>query len=281
MPDIPDDIARVVAYALEEDIGSGDLTAGLISDQAKARARVIAREAAILCGSPWFDEVFRQLDSNIKTSWHVTDGEPVKSNMAVCTLTGPARHILTGERTALNFLQTLSGTATTTHQYVTLIQGLDTKILDTRKTLPGLRKAQKYAVACGGGQNHRMGLYDAVLIKENHIIAAGSLQAAIESAKQLAIPVEIEVENLQQLDQALQAGADRILLDNFHPDNLRQAVDINQGRAILEASGGIDESMIRSIAETGVDYISMGALSKHLRAIDFSMRFIFDETTDI
>ena len=274
MPALPDDISRVVKSALAEDIGSGDLTAGLINEQAMAQARVIAREDAIFCGAPWFEEVFRQLDDKVNIDWFVSDGDPVKSDMEVCMLSGPARHILTGERTALNFLQTLSGTATMTNKYVTLLKGLKTEILDTRKTLPGLRKAQKYAVACGGGKNHRMGLYDAILIKENHIIAAGSLQAAIKSALPLAVAVEVEVENLQQLEQALEAGAHRVLLDNFNLEDLTRAVEINQGRAILEASGGVDESTLLSVAETGVDCISIGALTKHLYAIDFSMRFI-------
>ena len=271
---LPDDIAGVVANALREDIGSGDLTAGLIANDVTARAKVIAREEAILCGTAWFDEVFKQLDNTIVVQWLVSDGNAIKPDQTVCQVTGTARAILTGERTALNFLQTLSGTATVTHEFAKLLDGLDTRILDTRKTVPGLRKAQKYAVLCGGGLNHRMGLYDAILIKENHIAAAGGIEAVLTATQQYEVPVEIEVENLQQLEAALAAGAGCILLDNFELDDLRQAVRINRGRAKLEASGAVDKSTIRSIAETGVDYVSIGSLTKHVRAIDFSMRFV-------
>jgi nicotinate-nucleotide pyrophosphorylase (carboxylating) len=271
---LPEDIASIVANALREDVGSGDLTAGLIANDVTARAKVIAREEAILCGSAWFDEVYKQLDNSIVVQWLASDGNTIKPDQTVCQVTGTARAVLTGERTALNFLQTLSGTATVTHEFVKLLDGLDTRILDTRKTVPGLRKAQKYAVLCGGGFNHRTGLYDAILIKENHIAAAGSIKAVMMAAQQHAVPVEIEVENLQQLEEALTAGADSVLLDNFDLDNLRQAVRINQGRAKLEASGAVEQSTLRSIAETGVDYVSIGSLTKHVRAIDFTLRFI-------
>ena len=269
---LPDDISSVVANALVEDIGPGDLTAGLVANDVSARAYVIAREDAILCGTAWFDEVFKQIDNSIVVQWLTSDGNTIARDQTVCHVTGTARAVLTGERTALNFLQTLSGTATVTHEFVKLLEGLETKILDTRKTVPGLRKAQKYAVQCGGGTNHRMGLYDAILIKENHIAAAGSIKAVVMATQELAVPVEIEVENLLQLKEALVAGARSILLDNFELDDLRQAVRINQGQAKLEASGAVGKSTIRSIAETGVDYVSIGALTKHVRAIDFSMR---------
>lgn len=274
MHPLPDDITGVVANALSEDIGTGDLTAALVAKDVTASAKVIAREEAILCGTAWFDEVFKQLDKTIVVQWLVTDGCAIKRDQAICQVTGTARAVLTGERTALNFLQTLSGTATVTHEYVKLLEGLNTKILDTRKTVPGLRKAQKYAVLCGGGSNHRMGLYDAILVKENHIAAAGSIKAVILATQELAVPVEIEVENLQQLEVALEAGARSILLDNFDLDDLREAVRITRGRAKLEASGAVAKATIRAIAETGVDYISIGSLTKHVRAIDFSMRFV-------
>ena len=274
MHPLPDDISSIVANALGEDIGTGDLTAELVANDLTANAKVIAREEAILCGTAWFDEVFKQLDNTIVVHWLVADGDVIKPDQIICQVTGIARMVLTGERTALNFLQTLSGTATVTQKFVKLLDGLDTKILDTRKTIPGLRKAQKYAVLCGGGFNHRMGLYDAILVKENHIAAAGSIRAVILATQKQKVPVEIEVENLQQLEEALTAGARHILLDNFDLDDLRQAVRINQGQAKLEASGAVDKSSIRSIAETGVDYVSIGSLTKHVRAIDFSMRFV-------
>lgn len=273
MHPLPDDIAGVVANALNEDIGTGDLTAGLVASDISASAHVIAREDAILCGSRWFDEVFHQLDDTIVVQWLAHDGDAIKKGQEICKVTGAARAVLTGERTALNFLQMLSGTATITHEYVTLLGGLETKVLDTRKTIPGLRKAQKYAVLCGGGSNHRMGLFDAILIKENHIAAAGSIRSVILAAQKHKVPVEIEVENLVQLEEALAAGASHILLDNFNLQDMRQAVRINQGRARLEASGAVDKMTIRSIAETGVDYVSIGSLTKHVHAIDFSMRF--------
>lgn len=271
-PDIPEeDIAAAVSVALREDVGSGDRTANLIRKDAGITATLIAREAATLCGSAWFDEVFRQLDRSIQINWAVQDGNCIIPDQKLCILSGPARKILTGERTALNFLQTLSGTATITREFVDILKDCKTQILDTRKTIPGLRSAQKYAVLCGGGSNHRMGLYDAILIKENHILAAGSITTAITAAKKQGVAIETEVENLVELEEALAAGSDSILLDNFDLDGLRQAVAINKGRATLEASGGIDKGKLRSIAETGVDYISIGALTKHVRAIDFSL----------
>ncbi|NIN34710.1 MAG: carboxylating nicotinate-nucleotide diphosphorylase [Gammaproteobacteria bacterium] len=272
MHELPDNISRQVRAALKEDVGSGDLTSKLIRKNTRASALVIAREDAVLCGSAWFDEVFKQLKSPVESKWQAKDGETIKQDQLVCELEGPARALLTGERTALNFLQTLSGTATVTREYVTLLTGLKTKLLDTRKTLPGLRAAQKYAVLCGGGENHRMGLYDAILIKENHIAATGSIAEAIKQAKKTSVAVEVEVEFLHQLEEALEAGADRILLDNFNTPKLVKAVALNRGRAKLEASGNIHLKNLRSVAETGVDYISTGALTKHLHAIDFSMR---------
>lgn len=272
-----EDIAATVARALAEDLGSGDVTASLIPEQAMARATVMGREPAVLCGRPWFDEVFRQLDKRLQVVWQATDGDRIKSNQIWCELKGPARPLLSGERTALNFLQTLSGTATQTRAYVDAIQGTRARILDTRKTLPGLRVAQKYAVTCGGGHNHRMGLHDAVLIKENHIAAAGSVTAALAQAR-TAVPanmtVEIEVETQEQLREALAAGARRILLDNFDLAGLRAAVTETAGRAQLEASGSVTLENVRAIAQTGVDYISVGSLTKHLHAVDLSMRFL-------
>lgn len=276
MPALPEGIHRQVRTALQEDVGSGDLTAGLIDPETTAQARVIVREPAILCGCAWFDEVYRQLDKTVSIHWHVEDADPVDANQAICDIRGPARAILTGERTALNFLQTLSGTATVTRHYVDRLGDLKTRILDTRKTLPGLRTAQKYAVLCGGGTNHRMGLFDAILIKENHITSAGGIAAAIHAVSRYKVPVEVEAESLEQLQEALEAGIHSVLLDNFSIDQLLQAVRLNrtitQGKTVLEASGGVEESTLRAIAETGVDYISIGALTKHVRAIDFSMR---------
>ena len=269
---IEDDVQR----ALAEDVGSGDLTAQLVPD-ADAHAELLTREDAVLCGTAWFDEVFRQLDARVRVTWYKHDGDRVAANTLLCRLDGPARTLLSGERCALNFLQTLSGTATLTARYVETLRGTRAKLLDTRKTLPGLRRAQKYAVVCGGGHNHRLGLYDAVLIKENHIAAAGSVSAALARARAAVtpdIPVEIEVETLTQLREALDAGAARILLDNFDLARLTAAVRETAGRAALEASGGITLDNIRAIAETGVDYISVGSLTKHLRAIDLSLRFL-------
>ncbi len=269
-------IRRQVAQALAEDVGSGDLTAALIPADAKARATVISRETAVVCGQAWFDEVFAQLDPAIRVEWQVAEGEQVEPDQTLCTLRGPARAILSGERTALNFLQTLSGTATAASRYVAAVAGTAVRILDTRKTIPGLRDAQKYAVACGGGKNHRIGLYDGILIKENHIAAAGSVATAVQTARANApagIPVEVEVETLDEVSEALEAGADILLLDNMPPELLRQAVSLNRGRAKLEASGGITLENVAAIAATGVDYISIGEITKHLRALDLSMRF--------
>lgn len=272
----PQDIEETVRRALAEDIGSGDLTAGLVAADASIRARVVTREAAILCGTAWFDEVFRQLDSTVAITWHAKDRDSIGPEQTVCRVQGPARPVLSGERMALNFLQLLSSTATQAYRYVDAVGGTHTKILDTRKTLPGLRRAQKYAVKCGGGHNHRMGLYDGVLIKENHILAAGSITRAVQGAKATVpqdVPIEVEVENLDELKEALSAGASNLLLDNFSLENLRTAVEQTHGRATLEASGGITLENIRSVAETGVDYISVGELTKNVTAVDFSMRF--------
>lgn len=276
--EIPNDIEQVVSRALEEDIGSGDISAHLIDASTLGKAHVISREAAVICGRPWFDEVFRQLDSQIEIHWHIQEGEPVPANRTLCHLSGPARPLLSGERTALNFLQSLSGTASLAHRYSQAIAGLTAKILDTRKTLPGLRSAQKYAVRCGGCYNHRMGLYDAILIKENHIIAAGSIANAVAQSRQQYPDkmVEVEVENLTELQLALDAGAHRVLLDNMSLDDMRTAVQQASGRAELEASGNVTLDTIRDIAATGVDFISIGGLTKHLTAVDLSMRFEFD-----
>ncbi len=273
---LPPDIPEGVRVALSEDIGAGDLTAVLIPQTAVATAQVISREPAVLCGTAWFDEVFRQLDPRIQIAWEISDGGSVQPNQVMCRLQGPARTLLTGERTALNYLQLLSGTATLTRRYVDAVFGTNVSILDTRKTIPGLRSAQKYAVRCGGGRNHRLGLYDCILIKENHILAAGSVHAAIQMARVGAdpnLPMEIEVENIEQLREALDSGAGRILLDNFTLEGLRAAVGENRGRARLEASGGVTLESVRSIAQTGVDDISVGSLTKNPFAIDLSMRF--------
>jgi nicotinate-nucleotide pyrophosphorylase (carboxylating) len=274
---LPDDISDCVRRALAEDIGSGDLTAALIDAQAHAGAQVLAREAAVLCGCAWFEEAFRQLDQNIHVDWQAQDGDEIRANQVLCRLTGRARGLLSGERTALNFLQALSGTATVARRYAEAVQDTHAVILDTRKTLPGLRRAQKYAVRVGGARNHRLGLFDGILIKENHIAAAGGIAAAIAAARRQGtrVPVEIEVENLEQLRAALAAGADMLLLDNFDLDGLRTAVRETAGRAKLEASGGVNLEGVQAVAETGVDYISVGALTKHLRAVDLSMRFDF------
>lgn len=276
MAALPNDIKASVRRALAEDIGSGDLTAQLISTEAQTQAQIITREDAVFCGAAWCDEVFRQIDKHIQLAWRAKDGTAIQAGQTLCTLQGPARGLLTGERTALNFLQLLSGVATRTQQYIAAVRGTKTIILDTRKTIPGLRLAQKYAVVCGGGQNHRLGLYDAVLIKENHIAAAGSISAALRETQVLApknIRVEIEVENLNQLEEALNAGARHLLLDNFNLETLNAAVAMVRGRAKLEASGGVTLENIRCIAETGVDYISIGDLTKNIKAVDLSMRF--------
>jgi nicotinate-nucleotide pyrophosphorylase (carboxylating) len=264
-----------VKLALLEDIGQQDLTADLIPAEAMASANLITRESAVLCGRQWFESVFSQLEPAIKIEWFADDGDKLQANDVICRLTGPARAILTGERTAMNFLQTLSATATRAGIYADAVAGLAVKVLDTRKTLPGWRMAQKYAVRCGGCYNHRIGLYDGILIKENHINAAGSIASAVQQAKTLhpGISIEVEVENLDELNQALEAGADIILLDNFDTAMLKQAVQINQNKAQLEASGGISLETIREIAETGVDRISVGALTKDIIAVDLSLRF--------
>jgi nicotinate-nucleotide pyrophosphorylase (carboxylating) len=276
--DLPDQVSR----ALREDIGSGDVTAALIPTGQQAQARVLCREAAVICGAPWFDETFRQLDPAVRVEWRIAEGARAPANSILCELTGPARPILTGERTALNFLQLLSGTASVTARYVEALRGTRCRILDTRKTIPGLRTAQKYAVRCGGGGNHRLGLYDMVLIKENHIAAAGSIGAAISTARAQSpgVRVEVEVENLEQLRQVLDAHAELVLLDNFDLDNMRAAVALNRAHqrpALLECSGGVTLERVPAIAATGVDFISVGSLTKNVEAIDLSMRFAADD----
>jgi len=269
-------IARQVSEALDEDLGSGDLTAALVPETAVVQAQLIVRESAALCGIDWFEEVFRQLDPAIEMRWSARDGDRLQAGQVVCELHGRARPLLSGERTALNFLQTLSGTASVAAQYVAAVAGSGAVILDTRKTIPGLRLAQKYAVRCGGASNHRIGLYDAILIKENHIRAAGSIAAALRAAIAAAgegVMIEIEVESLDQLDQALAAGATRVLLDNFDLAALREAVRLTDGRAKLEASGGVNLDTVGAIAATGVDFISVGQLTKDVRATDYSMEF--------
>ncbi|CAA9890026.1 Nicotinate-nucleotide pyrophosphorylase (carboxylating) [Candidatus Methylobacter favarea] len=258
---------------LEEDIGEGDLSATIISDTIRAEAEVITRQNMVLCGQAWFEAIFRYLDNIIQISWIVAEGETANKDSIICTLKGPAKSLLTGERTALNLLQTLSSTATIARQFADAVAGTGCKVLDTRKTIPGLRNAQKYAVTCGGCYNHRMGLYDGVLIKENHIMAAGSIRKAIESARRkTSVPVEVEVENMKGLLEAISAKPDRIMLDNFSLQNIRAAVALNEKNIELEASGNINLDNIRAIAETGVDYISIGALTKHIKAVDLSMR---------
>ncbi|MGL6416433.1 carboxylating nicotinate-nucleotide diphosphorylase [Aeromonas allosaccharophila] len=281
------DVSRAVRAALLEDLGdalttldqpdaSADITAQLIPADRLASARVITREAGIFCGQPWVDEVFTQLGGDVKVEWKVQDGEVLSPNQELFRLHGPARLLLTGERNALNFVQTLSGVATLTARYVAELEGTDCRLLDTRKTIPGLRTAQKYAVTCGGGKNHRIGLYDAYLIKENHILACGGIAEAINEARRLnpGKPVEVEVESLAELEQALAAHADIVMLDNFDVTMMREAVAINQGRAKLEVSGNVTLDTLAEFAATGVDFISVGALTKHVRALDLSMRFI-------
>ncbi|MGQ4878725.1 carboxylating nicotinate-nucleotide diphosphorylase [Billgrantia sp. LNSP4103-1] len=267
-------IREAAAHLLAEDVGPGDITAQLIPESQWAVARVITRETAILCGVAWVEEIFRRLDPSVRLTWSAADGDCLEVDQCFLELEGPARILLTGERAALNLLQTLSATATRTRRYVDLLEGTGVRLLDTRKTLPGLRLAQKYAVTCGGGHNHRIGLFDAFLIKENHIAACGSIKAAVKEARSIArdLPVEVEVENFDELDQALAAGADIVMLDNFSLDAMREAVKRNAGRATLEASGNVDETTLRQIAETGVDCISSGALTKDIKAIDLSMR---------
>ncbi|WP_441254123.1 carboxylating nicotinate-nucleotide diphosphorylase [Aeromonas sp. A600556] len=281
------DVSRAVRAALLEDLGdalttldqpdaSADITAQLIPADRMASARVITREAGVFCGQPWVDEVFVQLGGDVKVEWKVQDGEVLSPNQELFRLHGPARLLLTGERNALNFVQTLSGVATLTARYVAELEGTDCRLLDTRKTIPGLRTAQKYAVTCGGGKNHRIGLYDAYLIKENHILACGGIAEAINEARHLnpGKPVEVEVESLTELEQALAAKADIVMLDNFDVTMMREAVTINQGRAKLEVSGNVTLDTLAEFASTGVDFISVGALTKHVRALDLSMRFI-------
>jgi nicotinate-nucleotide pyrophosphorylase (carboxylating) len=280
-PQPPPDLARTVAAALAEDVGSGDLTAALVPARKAGRATVITREAAVVAGRPYVDEVFRQVDPLVVVEWATDDGGQVQPGQVLYRLSGPARSLLTGERTALNFLQTLSAVATATRRCVDAIAGLPCRILDTRKTIPGLRTAQKYAVRCGGGTNHRMGLYDGILVKENHIMAAGSIAAAVSAARACGtkVTLEVEVESLDELRQALDAGADMALLDEFSLDDMRAAVAMNRthgnGPMKLEASGGITLDTLRGIAETGVDFISIGSLTKHVHAVDLSMRFEF------
>lgn len=275
---VPTDLPQQVAAALMEDVGGGDLTAALIPPQKNGRATVITREAAILCGIPYVEASFKHLDSRVKFEWQAREGEAVSANQVLFSVEGPARALLTGERTAINFLQLLSGTASAAHAFVQLLAGTHCRLLDTRKTIPGLRTAQKYAVRVGGGHNHRMGLFDGVLIKENHIVAAGSIAAAVDAAKKhgARVPVEVEVEDLTQLQAASDAGADIALLDNFPLELMREGVSQNaKARRPLkiEASGGITKDTIRAIAETGVDYISVGSITKHVHAVDLSMRF--------
>ena len=273
-PALPQDIQESVERALAEDIGSGDITAQLIPSDQTANAGVITREDCVFCGKAWVEEVFRQIDPQVNLVWHVEDGQPVSANSLLFSLAGSARSLLTGERTALNFVQTLSGVATLSRSYAQQVAHTQVKLLDTRKTIPGLRLAQKYAVACGGCHNHRIGLYDAFLIKENHIAASGGIANAVAEAHRIAPgkPVEVEVEDFNELNQALTAGADTIMLDNFSIEDMRKAVALTQGRAKLEASGNVTRDTLVSIAETGVDFISIGALTKHCRAVDLSMR---------
>jgi nicotinate-nucleotide pyrophosphorylase (carboxylating) len=268
------EIEANVRRALLEDVGSGDITAQLIPAERLAKATIISRDAAVIAGTAWVDAVFRQLDPRVAVHWQVVDGDRVQPNQALFHLEGPARSLLTGERSALNFLQMLSGVATKAQHYADMVSDTQVKLLDTRKTLPGLRMAQKYAVTCGGCHNHRIGLFDAFLIKENHIAACGGIAEAITAAHKIAPgkPVEIEVESLDELRQALDAGADIVMLDELSLDDMREAVRLNAGRAKLEASGGINDETLRVIAETGVDYISIGALTKDVKAVDLSMR---------
>lgn len=275
-PELLLDIPSCVQRALTEDIGAGDITAKLIPESQKSTAVVITREACIFCGKAWVEEVFRQLDTTVSIEWHIKDGEAAAPNTKLFTLRGSARSLLTGERAALNFVQTLSGTATSSHQYAQQVAHTAVKLLDTRKTIPGLRLAQKYAVSCGGCHNHRIGLYDAFLIKENHIAACGGIRQAVVEARKVAPgkPVEVEVENFDELQQALDADVDIIMLDNFTIEDMRRAVEINAGKAKLEASGNVTSETLVTIAETGVDFISIGALTKHCKAVDLSMRII-------
>jgi nicotinate-nucleotide pyrophosphorylase (carboxylating) len=280
MNDTLRDLKSQVATALREDVGNGDVTAELVPPTQKVRGRVITREEAVLCGRPWVEETFRQLDPDVRLTWHAADGDRITADSVIFEIAGPARAVLTGERTALNFMQLLSATATAAHRYVDAVAGTGCVILDTRKTLPGLRTAQKYAVRCGGAQNHRIGLYDMVLIKENHIAAAGSLSGAITAARRTAptLPVEVEVESLAEFAAALAARPDIIMLDEFSQPDMSEAVAINRtsGRPVkIEASGSVTLETVRAIAATGVDYISVGGITKHVRAVDLSMRLEF------
>ena len=279
---LPQDIKQMVSIALAEDLGNlpakeGDITAALLPDATIATATLITREHGIFCGRAWMDEVFHQLGNEVQINWSVQDGDPISPNQVLCTLNGPARLLLTGERTAMNFVQTLSGTATMTHTYCEQIKETDVQLLDTRKTIPGMRTAQKYAVKCGGGYNHRIGLYDAFLIKENHIAAYGSIEKAVQAAHQLSPNklVEVEVETLDELQEAITAKADIVMLDNFSVQMMQNAVQINQNHVKLEVSGNVTLDTIATYAKTGIDYISVGALTKHVTAIDLSMRLTF------
>lgn len=274
------DIPQIIAAAIREDLGgeidaNNDITAQLLPEGQQSHAVVITREAGVFCGKRWVEEVFIQLGGDVKVTWHVKDGDSLKPDQPLFELQGPSRILLTGERTALNFVQTLSGVASLVRSYVNMLEGTHTQLLDTRKTLPGLRTALKYAVLCGGGNNHRLGLSDAFLIKENHIIASGSVRKAVEKAFWLHpdVPVEVEVESLDELDDALKAGADIIMLDNFTLEDMREAVKRTDGQARLEVSGNVTKETLRAFAETGVDFISVGALTKHVQALDLSMRF--------
>jgi nicotinate-nucleotide pyrophosphorylase (carboxylating) len=269
-------VQRNIRAALAEDVGSGDITAALISAGSRATGRVISREDGVLCGQPWVNAVFADLDEAVRLEWHRADGQVVTAGDTLFTVEGPARSLLTGERCALNFLQLLSGTATTSHRYADVVSETNAKLLDTRKTIPGLREAQKYAVRCGGCHNHRIGLYDAFLIKENHITACGGIAAAVKAAMNYAPgkPVEVEVENLAELEEALAAACDRIMLDNFSLEHTVQAVNLSNGRVELEASGNVTEATLLAIAQTGVDFISIGALTKDCKPLDLSMRLM-------
>ncbi len=277
MPSIPHSIIQSqVSQALAEDIGPSDLTAELIPQDNQATAHLICREPAVLCGCDWFNEVFRQLDDSITIQWYANDGDSISNEQRICTISGHARHILTGERSAMNFLQTLSGTATSTQQYVRQLGSTSVKLLDTRKTIPGLREAQKYAVKCGGAYNHRHGLFDGVLIKENHIMAAGSITHAVENARKTIphmLKIEVEVETLEEVTEALNAGADILLLDNMDNTQLEQAIELNHGRALLEVSGNITLERLKELSRLAIDFISTGAITKHIKAVDFSLRF--------
>ncbi|MBT8132197.1 MAG: carboxylating nicotinate-nucleotide diphosphorylase [Gammaproteobacteria bacterium] len=279
MEELDSTIRKNVRAALQEDLGHGDLTAALIAEDTRGRATLLTREAAILCGRPWFEEVFRRVDDQVAIDWQASDGDKVKADSILCSIEGPARSILTAERAALNFLQTLSGTATLASQYAAAVAGTGTRVLDTRKTLPGLRRAQKYAVRCGGCFNHRMGLYDAILIKENHIRSAGSIAAAVAAARAQGaeVLIEVEIESLSQLSETLEAGVDVIMLDNFETEQMVTAVERNRRHpraAKLEASGNVSLQTVRAYAETGVDYISVGGLTKDLKSIDLSLQFV-------